>query len=209
MELLRLGAPPEMLPLRRLRKRLRKRLRRTVHSPLRISRRRAGWCCGSKGGPRGRIGRNGADAVCRVPCARRQNASRGLDCAVVIVVLLPHFLCLSVCLVLSLRVSNPWEPERLFASVPRTVRTPLLLARGSVVPYQNAECTTRERICRASNTLEVGRLVEPTCLSRRSTRRRRGFSAWLHGCVAACVLLVQRPYLPMRKYSPLSAKNAS
>lgn len=34
-------------------------------------------------------------------------------------------------------------------------------------------------------------------------------SAWLHGCVAARVLLVQRSYLPMRKYSPLSAENAS
>lgn len=65
MELSRLGAPPEMLPLRRLRE----RLRRTVQSPLRIARRRAGWCCRSKGGPLGRIGRNGA-AVCRVPCGR-------------------------------------------------------------------------------------------------------------------------------------------
>lgn len=161
--------------------------------PLRISRRRGQvGAVEAKVGPRGRIGRNGA-AVCRVPCgrARTRHAFWTVLC-VVIVVLLPVIFSvsvLSVCLVLSLRVSDPWEPERLFASVPRAFRAPLLLAqRAGVVPYQNAECTTRERICRASNSLEVGRLVEPTWPFKKvHPGPRRGFSlAWLHGCVAAC-----------------------
>lgn len=100
-----------------------------------------GWRCRSKGGPRGRIGRSGA-AVCRGPCG---NARTRHAFWTVLLLLLCSYLILrlSVCLVSSLRVSNPWETERLFASVPRAVRAPLLLPRGSVVPYQNAECTTR------------------------------------------------------------------
>lgn len=173
-----------------------------------------GWCCRSKGGP---PWKDWKKRSCSLPRTvwEGQNASRVLDCAaVVIVVLLPDrsSLCLSVCLVLSLRVSDPWEPERLFASVPRAFRTPLLLPRGSVVPYQNAECTTRERICRASNSLEVGRLVESQHAFQEGPPGLVEGS--LHGCmacVAACAagLLVQRSCLPMRKYSPLSAENAS
>lgn len=96
----------------------------------------------AKVGPRGRIGRSGA-AVCRGPCgsARTRHAFWTVLCCCCYCCALTRFCVLSVCLVLSLRVSNPWETERLFTSVPRTVRAPLTLPRGSVVPYQNAECT--------------------------------------------------------------------
>lgn len=134
-------------------------------------------------------------AVCRVPCgsARTRDASW-----TVLLLLLSSYpiLCLSVCLVLSLRVSNPWEPERLFASVPCAVGACFLLPRGSVVRYQNTECTTRERICTASNSLEVGRLVRTNTPLKKvhpASSRALCMVAWLRGrlCCSCSGLICQ------------------
>lgn len=66
--------------------------------PLRISRRRGlGWCCRSKGGP---PWKDWKKRSCSLPRTvwEGQNASRVLDCAVVvIVVLLPDLLCVCRC----------------------------------------------------------------------------------------------------------------
>lgn len=206
-----------MLPPRRQRKRRAATYRAQV--PLRISRRRGQvGAVEAKVGPRGRIGRNGA-AVCRVPCgrARTRHAFWTVLC-VVIVVLLPVIFSvsvLSVCLVLSLRVSDPWEPERLFASVPRAFRAPLLLAQRQVwFPIKTRSARHESGSAGPRTVSRLAGWLSQHGRSRRSTRASsRVLScmvAWLRGrlcCRAAHCAAV--PHLPMRKYSPLSAENAS
>lgn len=154
-----------------------------------------GWCCRSKGGP---PWKDWKKRSCSLPRTvwKRQNASRVLDCAVVvIVVLLPDSVfcrCVWYCLC-AFQI-----PGRLRDYSPRyRVRSGHLSRRPEAVwfPIKTRSARTRERICRASNSLEVGRLVEPACPSRRSTRHSSRDSlcmvAWLRGrlCAACAAVL--------------------
>lgn len=104
--------------------------------------------------------------------------------------LLPDLCVLSVCLVLSLRVSNPWGTERLFTSVPRTVRAPLTPAQrqcGSL-----SKRGVHEHGSGSAGPRTVSRLagwLSQHGSSRRSTRHSSRDSLLLHGCMAAWPLV--------------------
>lgn len=186
MELLSLGAPPEMLPLPTAAE---EAAADCAESPTDLATTGlTGLCCRSKGGPRGSIGRNGA-AVCRVPCGRA--STRDAFWTVLLLLLSSYpILCMSVCLVLPLRAFQ--IPENLSDYLPRyRVRSGRLFSRRPEAVWFPIKARSARHgsgsVCTASNSLEGWQLgLEPTSLCKRSTRPRRRFSAWLHGCVAAC-----------------------